>query len=353
MARKKTEETEKEQEELKSEKRKVLESAISQIEKTFGKEAIMRLGEKVSKISIDFLPTGILPLDIAIGIGGIPRGRVVEIFGPEASGKTMLSLVMAAETQKRGGVVAFIDAEHAFDPIFAAKLGVNIDDLYISQPDSGEQALGIAETLVRSGAIDIIIVDSVAALVPEVEIRGEIGEQQIGLQARLMSQALRKLVGSISKSKTAVIFINQLRQKIGVFYGNPETTTGGLALKFYASVRLDVRRKEQIKRGDIIMGNQLVVKVVKNKVAPPFVTATFPLFFDRGVPKEDCVFEQGLTDGVIQKSGSYYSYKNEKLGQGKEDAIQYLKSRPEVLQEIEDTIKNLHFGGGEKGSTAI
>lgn len=329
--------------EKKPERLKVLESTISQIEKSFGKDAIIKLGQKVKKITAEPIPTGILPLDIALGIGGIPRGRIIEIFGPEASGKTTLALVIAGQVQKNGGLVAFIDAEHAFDPTFASKLGVNTDEIYISQPDSGEQALNITETLVRSGAIDLIIIDSVAALVPEAEIKGEIGEQQIGLQARLMSQTLRKLTGAISKTRTAVIFINQLRHKIGVMFGSPETTTGGLALKFYASVRLDVRKKDQIKRGNEIIGNYMKVKVVKNKVAPPFKSCEFELYYDRGIIEENCIFDQAVADNIIQRSGAYYTYKSQKLGQGKEKSIEALRSQPKILKEIENEIKKKYF----------
>ncbi len=330
-------------ENARDEKTKALEAAITQIEKNFGKEAIMKLGEKVAKISVEIIPTGILPLDIATGVGGIPRGRVVEIFGPESSGKTMLSLYIVANAQKQGGVAAFIDAEHALDPEFAKKLGVDIENLLISQPDSGEQALEIAETLTRSGAVDCIVVDSVAALVPRAEIEGEMGEAQMGLQARLMSQALRKLTGTISKSKTTIVFINQMRHKIGVMFGSPETTPGGLALKFYSSLRLDIRRLESIKRGDEIIGARVRVKVVKNKVAPPFRQAEFDLTWAEGISREGCLIDSGINDGLIEKSGTWLIYQGTRLGQGRDNAKTYLKEHPEVANEIEQTIRKKHL----------
>ena len=326
--------------ELKNEKLKALQSAITQIEKDFGKESIMRLGEKLPKLEISAIPTGSLALDIAIGIGGIPRGRIIEIFGHESSGKSTLSMIMMSQAQKLGGVAAYIDAEHAFDSTYAKKLGVDTENLLVSQPDYGEQGLEICERLVRSGAVDIIVVDSVAALVPKAEIEGEVGDQQIGLQARLMSQALRKLTSTISKSNSIVIFINQIRQKIGVMFGNPETTPGGLALKFYASVRLDIRPIEQIKRGDEIIGRKLKVKVVKNKVATPFREAIFDLIFGEGIPRENSILELGLQNEIIEKSGSWLTYKEHRLGQGRDQALNYLKQNPVVLDEIEKIIRD-------------
>ena len=328
----------------KDEKLKALDLALSQIEKDFGKEAIMRLGEKHAREKVDAIPTGALPLDIAIGIGGIPRGRIIEIFGPESSGKTTLALCMVAETQKMGGIAAYIDAEHAMDPDYSAKLGVDIDNLLISQPDSGEQALEIADKLIRSGAVDIIVVDSVAALVPKAEIEGEMGDSFVGLQARLMSQALRKLTSNISKSKTSIVFINQLRQKIGVMWGNPETTPGGLALKFYASVRLDIRRIEGVKKGEEVVGNRVRVKVVKNKVAAPFRQAEFEIMFGVGVDKMGYLVDMGVNDNIIEKSGAFFSYKGERLGQGRDNVKAFLTANPQVAQEIENTIRAKAFG---------
>jgi recombination protein RecA len=330
----------------KDEKLKALDLALSQIEKDFGKEAIMRLGEKHSKEKVDFIPTGALPLDIAIGIGGIPRGRIIEIYGPESSGKTTLALCMVAETQKLGGIAAYIDAEHAMDPEYAQKLGVDIDNLLISQPDSGEQGLEIADKLIRSGAVDIIVVDSVAALVPRAEIEGEMGDSFVGLQARLMSQALRKLTSNISKSKTSIIFINQLRQKIGVMWGNPETTPGGLALKFYSSVRLDIRRVESVKKGDDILGNRVRVKVVKNKVAAPFKQAEFEIMFGQGVDRFGYLIDMGVNDGIIEKSGAFFSYNGERLGQGRDNVKVYLSNNAQVADEIESKIRAKAFGEG-------
>jgi recombination protein RecA len=324
---------------LKDEKLKALQSAITQIEKDFGKEAVMRLGEKASKVRVSVIPTGALPLDIAIGVGGIPRGRVIEIFGPEASGKSTLAMVIAGRAQKMGGVAAYIDAEHAFDTAYASKLGLDIDNLLISQPDSGEEGLEIAERLVRSGAVDIIVIDSVAALVPKAEIEGEMGDSHMGLQARLMSQALRKLSGVISKSNTVVIFINQIRQKIGVMFGNPETTPGGLALKFYASLRLDIRRIEQIKQGDEIVGNRVRVKVVKNKVAPPFRNAEFEIIFGEGISREAYLIDMGIANGLVEKSGSWITYKGEKIAQGGEQAKKYMKENPQVADDIEKQLR--------------
>jgi recombination protein RecA len=328
----------------KDEKLKALDLALSQIEKDFGKEAIMRLGEKHSREKVDFIPTGALPLDVAIGIGGIPRGRIIEIYGPESSGKTTLALCMVAETQKLGGIAAYIDAEHAMDPEYAQKLGVDIDNLLISQPDSGEQGLEIADKLIRSGAVDIIVVDSVAALVPKAEIEGEMGDSFVGLQARLMSQALRKLTSNISKSKTSIIFINQLRQKIGVMWGNPETTPGGLALKFYSSVRLDIRRVESVKKGDDILGNRVRVKVVKNKVAAPFKQAEFEIMFGQGVDRFGYLIDMGVNDGIIEKSGAFFSYNGERLGQGRDNVKVYLSNNTQIADEIESKIRAKAFG---------
>jgi len=334
------------------EKLKALDLALSQIEKDFGKEAIMRLGEKHAKSPVEVISTGVLPLDIATGVGGIPRGRVVEIFGPESSGKTTLALCMVAQTQKIGGIAAYIDAEHAMDPEYAKSLGVDIDNLLISQPDSGEQALEIADKLVRSGAIDVIIIDSVAALVPRAEIEGEMGDSHMGLQARLMSQALRKLTSNISKSKTSIIFINQIRQKIGVMWGNPETTPGGLALKFYATIRLDIRRVESVKKGDEITGNKVRVKVVKNKVAAPFRQAEFDITFGQGIDRPGYLIDIGVNDDIIEKSGAFFAYKNEKLGQGRDNAKLFLLDNPKVAEEIEETIKKKYFEPAAKQETA-
>ncbi|MDD2396415.1 MAG: recombinase RecA, partial [Tissierellia bacterium] len=314
-----------------------LELAIAQIEKQFGKGSIMRLGEN-AKLSIEAIPTGALPLDIATGIGGVPKGRIIEIFGPESSGKTTVALHIIAEAQKKGGIAAFIDAEHALDPAYAKNLGVNVEDLIISQPDTGEQALEIAEALVRSGAIDIIVIDSVAALVPKAEIDGEMGDSHMGLQARLMSQALRKLSGAISKSNAVAIFINQLREKIGVMFGNPETTTGGRALKFYASMRLDVRKIETLKKGDDVYGNRTRVKVVKNKVAPPFKQAEFDIIYGKGISKEGCILDMAVEAGIVNKAGAWYSYENTRIGQGRENSKEYLLSNPELMDEIEKKV---------------
>lgn len=326
-------------------KSKALQLALSQIEKSFGKEAICKLGDTTVK-KIEAISTGALSLDLALGIGGIPRGRVIEIYGPEAGGKTTLSLHIAAQAQKSGGTVAFIDAEHALDPVYAGLIGVNIDELFISQPDSGEQALEIAEKLVRSGALDLIIIDSVAALVPQAEIEGEMGDAHVGLQARLMSQALRKLTSLLAKTKTSIIFINQLRQKIGIMFGNPETTPGGLALKFYSSVRLDVRKIENIKKGEFIVGTRVRTKVVKNKVAPPYRQAEFSMLHGEGISKESCIIDMGVDNKVIEKSGSWFIYNNEKLGQGADNARQYLKDNPEVSNEIEKKLRDIFMGSG-------
>jgi recombination protein RecA len=317
---------------------KALELALSQIEKQFGRGSIMKLGQNV-KVDVPVISTGALSLDLALGIGGLPRGRVVEIFGPEASGKTTLTLTVMREAQKNGGVAAFIDAEHAFDYTYAKKLGLNLDDLLISQPDTGEQALEIAETLVRSNAVDVVGIDSVAALVPRAEIEGEMGQSHMGLQARLMSQALRKLTAAISKSKTCVIFINQLREKIGVMFGNPETTTGGRALKFYASVRLDLRRLAQLKIGDAIIGNRVRAKVVKNKVAPPFRKAEFDILYDQGISSSSCILEMAAEHNILQKSGAWFIYGQDKVGQGKENARRFLEENPKLLKELEAKVK--------------
>ena len=321
-----------------SEKRKALEIAMAQIEKQFGKGAVMKLGE-YQAMNVEAIPTGALSLDIALGIGGIPRGRIIEVFGPESSGKTTLALHIIAETQKMGGEAAFIDAEHALDPVYARNLGVDIDNLIVSQPDTGEQALEIAESLIRSGAIDLVVVDSVAALVPKAEIDGEMGDSHMGLQARLMSQALRKLAGTINKSKSTIVFINQLREKIGVMFGNPETTTGGRALKFYASVRLDIRKVENIKIDGEVIGNRAKVKVIKNKVAPPFREAEFDIVYGKGISKEGNILDIAVNLDLIEKSGSWFSYKGEKIGQGRENVKQYLKDSPKVAAELESQIR--------------
>ncbi|ORU01217.1 RecA protein [Anaerovibrio sp. JC8] len=323
------------------EKEEALKSALKQIEKDYGKGAIMRLGDAANNMNVEVIPTGILPLDIALGVGGIPRGRIIEIYGPESSGKTTVTLHMIAEAQKNGGIAAFIDAEHALDPVYAKKLGVDIDNLLISQPDTGEQALEIAEALVRSGAIDIIVVDSVAALVPKAEIEGEMGDAHVGLLARLMSQAMRKLTGVISKSRTTAIFINQIREKVGVMYGNPEVTTGGRALKFYASVRLDVRKYDQIKQGTNVLGNRTRVKVVKNKVAPPFKTAEFDIMYGEGVSRESSLIDIASDLEILQKSGSWYSYNGERLGQGKDTVKEALRNQPELFDEIEGKVHEM------------
>ena len=322
-------------------KLRALDLAVAQIEKQFGKGSIMRLGADEAVPDVPVIPTGSLGLDIALGVGGYPKGRVVEIYGPESSGKTTLSLNAIAQCQKQGGIAAFIDAEHALDVTYARKLGVKTDDLLISQPDTGEQALEVAETLVRSGAVDIVVVDSVAALVPKAEIEGEMGDSHMGLQARLMSQALRKLTGTISKSMTTVIFINQIRMKIGVVYGNPETTTGGNALKFYASVRLDIRKQEAIKEGTDIMGNRVRVKVVKNKVAPPFKQAEFDILFNEGISKVGEIVDTGVNLGVIEKAGAWYSYSGDRIGQGRENVKNYLRDHPDTAEEIEVKVKEL------------
>lgn len=326
------------------EKSKALDSALHQIEKDFGKGSIWKLGEAASRTNVEFIPTGSLGLDIALGIGGVPRGRVVEIFGPESSGKTTVSLQIIAQAQRAGGVAAFIDAEHALDPMYARKLGVDIDNLLISQPDYGEQALEIADALVRSGAIDVIVVDSVAALVPKAEIEGDMGDSHVGLHARLMSQALRKLTGIISKSKTTTIFINQLREKVGVMFGNPETTTGGRALKFYASVRLDVRRIDSIKADNVVIGNRTRVKVVKNKVAPPFRQAEFDIIFGEGISREGSIVDLATEMELFNKSGAWYSYKDSRLGQGRENVKEFLRKNPQLADELEAKIRETAMG---------
>jgi len=322
-----------------SERKKAIEMAMSQIEKQFGKGAIMKLGE-TSNMNIEVIQTGALSLDIALGVGGVPRGRIVEVFGPESSGKTTVALHIVAEAQKAGGEAAFIDAEHALDPVYAKNLGVDIDNLIVSQPDTGEQALEIAEALVRSGAIDVIVIDSVAALVPKAEIDGEMGDSHIGLQARLMSQALRKLAGVINKSKTTVIFINQLREKVGIMFGNPETTPGGRALKFYATVRLDVRRIETLKIGNEMIGNRTKVKIVKNKVAPPFKEAEFDILYGKGISKEGNILDVAVNIDVVNKSGAWFSYNNQRIGQGRENGKQFLRENPELMSEIEQKIRD-------------
>jgi recombination protein RecA len=320
-------------------RKKALAAALGQIEKQFGKGAVMRLGDAASARGIDVVSSGSIGLDVALGIGGLPRGRVIEIYGPEASGKTTMMLQAIAEAQKLGGTAAFVDAEHALDPSYAEKLGVNVDELLVSQPDTGEQALEITDMLVRSGAIDIIVIDSVAALTPKAEIEGEMGDSHMGLQARLMSQALRKLAANISRSNTMVVFINQIRMKIGVMFGSPETTTGGNALKFYASVRLDIRRIGAIKKGDEIIGNLTRVKVVKNKVSPPFKTAEFEILYGEGISREGEIIDHGVEQGIIDKAGSWYSYKNDRIGQGKENVREFLKTHPDMAADIEQQIR--------------
>ena len=326
----------------KDDKLKALDAAITQIEKSYGKGSIMKLGDSGTNMNIETVPTGSISLDIALGLGGVPKGRVIEIYGPESSGKTTVALHMVAEVQKRGGIAGFIDAEHALDPVYAKNIGVDIDNLYISQPDNGEQALEITETMVRSGAVDIVIVDSVAALVPKAEIDGEMGDSHVGLQARLMSQALRKLTGIISKSNCCVIFINQLREKVGVMFGNPETTTGGRALKFYSSVRMDVRRVESIKQGGEVIGNHVRVKVVKNKIAPPFKEAEFDIMFGHGISKEGDILDLAVKDDIVEKSGAWYAYGGAKIGQGRENAKSYLREHPAVCAEVETKVREKH-----------
>ena len=336
------------------EKMKALDAALAQIEKQFGKGSVMKLGDNASSMNVEAVPTGSgsLSLDIALGIGGMPRGRIIEIYGPESSGKTTVALHVVAEVQKQGGLAGFIDAEHALDPVYAKNIGVDIDNLYISQPDSGEQALEITETMVRSGAMDVLVIDSVAALVPKAEIDGEMGDSHVGLHARLMSQALRKLTAVISKTNCVVIFINQLREKVGVMFGNPETTTGGRALKFYASVRMDVRRIETIKTGGDGVGNRTRVTIVKNKVAPPFKKAEFDIMFGEGISKEGDILDLAAGCDVVQKSGAWYAYLGEKIGQGRENAKAYLKENPEVRDEIEAKVREIYFNNSEEDGDA-
>ncbi len=328
---------------VKDDKLKALDAALAQIERQYGKGSVMKLGDSGNNMNIETIPTGSLSLDIALGLGGIPKGRIVEIYGPESSGKTTVALHMVAEVQKRGGIAGFIDAEHALDPVYAKNIGVDIDNLYISQPDNGEQALEITETMVRSGAIDIVIVDSVAALVPKAEIDGEMGDSHVGLQARLMSQALRKLTAVISKSNCIVIFINQLREKVGIMFGNPETTTGGRALKFYSSIRMDVRRVESLKQGGEVIGNRTRIKIVKNKIAPPFKEAEFDIMFGQGISSEGDILDLAAQVGIIVKSGAWYAYNNDKIGQGRENAKTFLRENPEILYEVENKVRT-HFG---------
>ena len=332
------------------EKKKALDAAIAKLEKDFGKGAVMKLGESGAHVAVETVPTGCLSLDLALGLGGVPKGRVIEIYGPESSGKTTVALHMIAEVQKRGGIAGFIDAEHAMDPVYAKNIGVDIDELYISQPDSGDQALEIAETMVRSGAIDIIVIDSVAALVPKQEIEGDMGDSHVGLQARLMSQALRKLTPVISKSNCVVIFINQLREKVGVMFGNPETTTGGRALKFYASVRMDVRRIETLKQSGEMVGNRTRIKIVKNKIAPPFKEAEFDIMFGKGISRAGDILDLAAGIDLIKKSGAWYAYEGEKIGQGRENAKTYLENHPELMEELDRKVRahyNLSGAGGD------
>lgn len=324
---------------INEEKQKALEAALGHIEKQYGKGSVMKLGESGANMQVETVPTGSLSLDIALGVGGVPKGRIIEIYGPESSGKTTVALHMVAEVQKRGGIAGFIDAEHALDPVYAKNIGVDIDNLYISQPDNGEQALEITETMVRSGAVDIVIVDSVAALVPKAEIDGDMGDSHVGLQARLMSQALRKLTAVISKSNCVVIFINQLREKVGVMFGNPETTTGGRALKFYSSIRLDVRRVETLKQGGEMVGNHTRIKVVKNKVAPPFKQAEFDIMFGTGISKEGDILDLAADCGIVNKSGAWYAYNGDKIGQGRENAKLFLKEHTDICDEIEKKVR--------------
>jgi len=324
---------------ISEERKKALDIALSQIEKNFGKGSVMKLGE-VGSVNVDAIPTGALSLDIALGIGGVPRGRIIEVYGPESSGKTTVALHMIAEAQKMGGIAAFIDAEHALDPVYAKHLGVDVDNLIVSQPDTGEQALEIAEQLVRSGAIDIIVIDSVAALVPKAEIDGEMGDSHVGLQARLMSQALRKLTGVLAKSKTVAVFINQLREKVGIMFGNPETTPGGRALKFYSSVRLEVRKQEAIKVNGEVMGSRTKVKVVKNKVAPPFREAEFDIVYGKGISTSGCILDLAVNLDIVNKSGAWFSYNGAKIGQGREAAKAYLEANPDVMSEVEEKVRD-------------
>ena len=329
-------------------KRKALEQVLTQIEKQYGKGAIMKLGEDSKDMNIEIIPTGCLALDVALGIGGVPRGRIIEVYGPESSGKTTVALHIIAQTQKLGGIAAFIDAEHALDPTYASNLGVDLDNLYVSQPDTGEQALDITDSLVRSGAVDLIVVDSVAALTPKAEIEGDMGDTHVGLQARLMSQALRKLTAITNKSKTCVVFINQLREKVGVMFGNPETTPGGKALKFYSSIRLDVRKADALKDSEGLIGNRTKVKVVKNKLAPPFKTAEFDIIYGKGISQAGCLLDIGVEKGIIEKSGSWFSYQGEKFAQGKEKARDYVTSNEEFAKEIEEKVRKACFEAEEE-----
>ena len=332
-------------------KKKALDAAIAKLEKDYGKGAVMKLGDASAGVTVETVPTGCLSLDLALGQGGVPRGRVIEVYGPESSGKTTVALHMISEVQKRGGIAGFVDAEHALDPVYAKAIGVDIDELYISQPDSGEQALEIAETMVRSGAMDIIVIDSVAALVPRQEIEGDMGDSHVGLQARLMSQALRKLTPVISKSNCVVIFINQLREKVGVMFGNPETTTGGRALKFYASVRMDVRRIETLKQSGEMVGNRTRIKIVKNKIAPPFKEAEFDIMFGKGISKEGDILDLAVSIDLVKKSGAWYAYNGEKIGQGRENAKAYLTEHPEIMEELDHKVR-VHYNIGGAGEEA-
>ena len=338
-------------EDIREDKLRALDAAVAKIEKEFGKGSIMKLGDSNAHMNVETVPTGSLSLDIALGLGGVPKGRIIEVYGPESSGKTTVALHMVAEVQKRGGIAGFIDAEHALDPAYAKNIGVDIDNLYISQPDNGEQALEIAETMVRSGVIDIIIIDSVAALVPRAEIEGEMGDSHVGLQARLMSQALRKLTSIINKSNVIVIFINQLREKVGIMFGNPETTTGGRALKFYSSIRMDVRRIESLKQGGEVVGNRTRIKVVKNKIAPPFKEAEFDIMFGKGISREGDILDLAAKEGIVVKSGAWYAYNDNKIGQGRENAKTYLMENPEVMNEIEQKVREFYNIGGESDPT--
>ena len=334
------------------EKKKALDAAIAKLEKDFGKGAVMKLGDSGAHVNVETVPTGCLSLDLALGLGGVPKGRIIEVYGPESSGKTTVALHMIAEVQKRGGIAGFVDAEHALDPVYAKNIGVDIDELYISQPDSGDQALEIAETMVRSGAMDIIVIDSVAALVPRQEIEGDMGDSHVGLQARLMSQALRKLTPVISKSNCVVIFINQLREKVGVMFGNPETTTGGRALKFYASVRMDVRRIETLKQSGEMVGNRTRIKIVKNKIAPPFKEAEFDIMFGKGISKSGDILDLAANCDVVKKSGAWYAYEGEKIGQGRENAKSILEANPEIMDEIEKKVRTHYHLGAEYAEDA-
>ena len=337
----------------KEDKLKALDAAIAQIEKQYGKGSVMKLGDNSANMNVETVPTGSLSLDIALGLGGLPKGRIIEVYGPESSGKTTVALHCVAEVQKRGGIAGFIDAEHALDPVYARNIGVDIDNLYISQPDCGEQALEITETMVRSGAVDIVVVDSVAALVPKAEIEGDMGDSHVGLQARLMSQALRKLTAVISKSNCIVIFINQLREKVGVMFGNPETTTGGRALKFYSSVRLDVRRTESLKQGGEIVGNHVRVKVVKNKIAPPFREAEFDIMFGQGISREGDVLDLAVNAGIVNKSGAWYAYEGDKIGQGRENAKTYIHENPAFFDMLEAKVRDFYFTQPEDEDAAV